>query len=252
MQNETKKDRHPVWRDGWEMSESSLTARIRARRQEEETKKGERALIEDLENDLEEQDREDYNRRCNPIFQRSPQGQLQDEYEGYEYESEVFPNLKMVSPQYALLMSFLIPVIVMVLIFIQRGIFPFGEESFLRTDMYHQYAPFFSEFRYKLTHGGSLLYSWDVGMGVNFAALFAYYLASPLNWLILLCPAKYVIEFMTISIVVKIGLCGWSMAYYLRHHCKTQDLESYFSAFFMHCQDIWRRTAGISCGSTVS
>lgn len=232
MQNETKKDRHPVWRDGWEMSESSLTARIRARRQEEETKKGERALIEDLENDLEEQDREDYNRRCNPIFQRSPQGQLQDEYEGYEYESEVFPNLKMVSPQYALLMSFLIPVIVMVLIFIQRGIFPFGEESFLRTDMYHQYAPFFSEFRYKLTHGGSLLYSWDVGMGVNFAALFAYYLASPLNWLILLCPAKYVIEFMTISIVVKIGLCGWSMAYYLRHHCKTQDFGIVFFGIF--------------------
>ncbi|MEI3186978.1 MAG: YfhO family protein [Lachnospiraceae bacterium] len=46
----------------------------------------------------------------------------------------------------------------------------------------------------------------------SICALFAYYLASPLNWLILLCPAKYVIEFMTISIVVKIGLCGWSIA----------------------------------------
>lgn len=44
--------------------------------------------------------------------------------------------------------------------------------------MYHQYAPFFSEFRHKLLSGESLLYSWDVGMGVNFAALYAYYLAS--------------------------------------------------------------------------
>ena len=86
----------------------------------------------------------------------------------------------------------------MIIIFIQRGIFPFGEESFLRTDMYHQYAPFFSEFQHKLRTGGSLLYSWDVGMGVNFAALYAYYLASPLNWLvILLCPKKLIIEFMT-------------------------------------------------------
>ena len=54
--------------------------------------------------------------------------------------------------------------------------------------MYHQYAPFFSEFQYKLTHGGSLLYSWDIGMGVNFSALYAYYLASPFNWLLVLCP----------------------------------------------------------------
>ena len=58
--------------------------------------------------------------------------------------------------------------------------------------MYHQYAPFFSEFQHKLRTGGSLLYSWDVGMGVNFAALYAYYLASPLNWLVILCPKAYI------------------------------------------------------------
>ena len=40
-------------------------------------------------------------------------------------------------------LSFIIPVFIMILIFIQRGIFPFGDESFLRTDMYHQFAPFF-------------------------------------------------------------------------------------------------------------
>ena len=86
----------------------------------------------------------------------------------------------------ALIAAFVIPMVIMLLIFVQRGIFPFGEETFLRTDMYHQYAPFFSEFQYKLTHGGSLLYSWDVGMGVNFSALYAYYLASPFNWLLIL------------------------------------------------------------------
>ena len=71
--------------------------------------------------------------------------------------------------------AFFVPIIVMVVIFMQRGIFPFGQESFLRTDMYHQYAPFFSEFQYKLKNGGSLLYSWDIGLGVNFAALYAYF-----------------------------------------------------------------------------
>ena len=65
-------------------------------------------------------------------------------------------------PRDGLLAAFLIPVVIMILIFVQRGIFPFGDYSFLRTDMYHQYAPFFSEFHHKLRTGGSLLYSWDV------------------------------------------------------------------------------------------
>lgn len=132
----------------------------------------------------------------------------------------------------ALIAAFAIPVVIMLIIFVQRGIFPFGEESFLRTDMYHQYAPFFSEFQYKLTHGGSLLYSWEVGMGVNFSALYAYYLASPFNWLLILCPRGLVIEFMTYQIVLKIGLCGLTMAYYLRKHCRTNDFGVAFFGIF--------------------
>ncbi|MDO5550640.1 MAG: YfhO family protein, partial [Lachnospiraceae bacterium] len=135
----------------------------------------------------------------------------------------------LIKPLDGVIASFLVPVLVMIIIFIQRGIFPFGEESFLRTDMYHQYAPFFSEFQYKLTHGGSLLYSWDVGMGVNFAALYAYYLASPFNWLLILCPKKLIIEFMTYMIVLKIGLSGLAMNGYLRKHYQT---ERFGTAFF--------------------
>ncbi|MDO5417298.1 MAG: YfhO family protein [Lachnospiraceae bacterium] len=135
----------------------------------------------------------------------------------------------LIRPKDGYIAAFLVPVLVMIIIFIQREIFPFGEESFLRTDMYHQYAPFFSEFQHKLTHGGSLLYSWDVGMGVNFAALYAYYLASPFNWLLILCPKNLIIEFMTYLIVIKIGLAGLSMTWYLRKHYRT---ESFGAAFF--------------------
>ncbi|MEY8352935.1 YfhO family protein [Lachnospiraceae bacterium 54-53] len=138
----------------------------------------------------------------------------------------------LIRPSDGLMAAFFVPVALMIIIFAQRGIFPFGEESFLRTDMYHQYAPFFSEFRYKLTHGGSLLYSWDVGMGVNFAALYAYYLASPLNWLIVFCPRRYIIEFMTYMIVFKIGLSGLSFAWYLRRHNRTSDFGIAFFGIF--------------------
>ena len=132
----------------------------------------------------------------------------------------------------ALLVSFAVPVIVMIIIFIQRGIFPFGEQSYLRTDLYHQYAPFFSEFRWKLTEGRSLLYSWDVGLGVNFSAIYAYYLASPVNWLIFLCPKKYIIEFMTCMIVVKTALCGVTMTWYLQKRSRCFHFHSAFFGIF--------------------
>ena len=138
----------------------------------------------------------------------------------------------LIRPIDGLLAAFWIPVVIMIIIFIQRGIFPFGDNSFLRTDMYHQYAPFFSEFHHKLRTGGSLLYSWDVGGGVNFAALYAYYLASPVNWLVVLCPKAYIIEFMTYMIVFKIGLSGLTFAWYLRKHGRAGDFGAAFFGIF--------------------
>ncbi len=141
-------------------------------------------------------------------------------------------DVHILRPGDSLLAAFFVPVLVLVVIFAQRGIFPFGEECFLRTDMYHQYAPFFSEFQYKLTHGGSLLYSWDIGMGVNFSALYVYYLASPMNWLVALCPRQFLIEFMTVLIVIKTGLSGLFFTWYLRKHTGTREFGSCFFGIF--------------------
>ena len=87
------------------------------------------------------------------------------------------------------MLSFLLPLVTMLLIFIVKGIFPFGQESFLRTDLYHQYAPFLREFQAKLQSFSSLNYSFNIGLGVNFTSLIAYYLASPLNFFVILFPA---------------------------------------------------------------
>jgi len=73
----------------------------------------------------------------------------------------------------------------------------------------------------KLRSGESLMYSWTIGLGADFVSLFAYYLASPLNWFILLCPKGYVIEFMSILMILRISLCGLTFAYYLKKHFHT-------------------------------
>lgn len=131
------------------------------------------------------------------------------------------------------LLSFLIPILIMLLLFIVRRIYPFGDESFLHSDMYHQYMPFFSEFLHKLREGGSLLYSWNIGMGENFLALYVYYLASPFNWLALLVPHDLLMEFMSYLIIVKIGLCSLTFAVYLRRHfCTSHPAVLFFSCFY--------------------
>ena len=90
-----------------------------------------------------------------------------------------------------LLAAFLIPLLISVIICIDHEVYPFGERCLLQVDMYHQYCPFFTEFVDKLRSGESLMYSWTIGLGADFVSLFAYYLASPLNWFILLCPKGY-------------------------------------------------------------
>lgn len=133
----------------------------------------------------------------------------------------------------ALIAAFIVPVVIMLIIYAERGIFPFGDRAYLRTDLYHQYAPFLSEFKYKLNSGGSLFHSWDVGMGVNFSAIYAYYLASPFNWIVALVPRAYVIEFISVQIIFKTGLCGLTMAYYLSKHSENSNFApALFGIFY--------------------
>ncbi|MBQ4308658.1 MAG: YfhO family protein, partial [Lachnospiraceae bacterium] len=70
-------------------------------------------------------------------------------------------------PRSLYLLAFLIPVLIMLAAFIVKGIYPFGPHMFLRTDLYHQYAPFTAEFLNKLQSGGSLAWSWNIGGGTN-------------------------------------------------------------------------------------
>ena len=120
------------------------------------------------------------------------------------------------------IIAFVIPLIIMTALYIAREIYPFGNNCYLRSDMYHQYAPFFSELWNKLRHGESLTYSWDIGMGTKFTALYAYYLASHSNWFIVLFPQKYMIEIMNVIIILKLCLSSLTFTYYISKHFNTR------------------------------
>ncbi len=136
------------------------------------------------------------------------------------------------SKQKLYIVSFALPFVTMLILFAINKIFPFGDRSFLNIDMYHQYFPFLTEFFHKLRNGDSLFYSWNAGIGSNLIALYAYYLASPINWLCVLVPEAYLMEFMSYLVIVKIGLCGLTTAIYLSNHFKTERISVAFFALF--------------------
>ena len=92
------------------------------------------------------------------------------------------------------LFAFLIPILVFMIAFIAEGVWPFGDRAVTIIDSFHQYVPFFSELHDKVMHGESLLYSWHGGLGFNFLAVMAYYIASPLNILLVIFPAALMRE----------------------------------------------------------
>lgn len=112
--------------------------------------------------------------------------------------------------------AFAMPFTAIVVLMIAVGAVPFGNMSLLYSDMWHQYFPFFKAFREALLSGESLLYSWNVGMGMDYLGLIAYYLASPLNLLSVLIPESWVLPYFSLLMPVKLGLASVFFATFLK------------------------------------
>ena len=128
--------------------------------------------------------------------------------------------------------AFVVPVLILLLVYIIRGVFPFGDKIYVRMDFYHQYAPFLKEFCNRIRDGESLLYAWELGLGTNYWAHYAYYLASPVNWLLVLVPDAFIIEAMNVSMVFRAGIAGACFVYFLKEDRKEKLEMAVFGIFY--------------------
>ncbi len=132
--------------------------------------------------------------------------------------------------------AFAIPVVGMLVLMIIAEVTPFGTASMLYSDNYHQYYPFFRAFRATLRSGGSLLYNWDVGLGLDYLGLISYYLASPLNLLSVLVPEKWLLSFYTLLFPVRMGFASLFFAIFLKKLFGKSDLSiAVFGSFYGMC-----------------
>ena len=135
-----------------------------------------------------------------------------------------------------LIFAFAIPFLGMLFVMLVSGYEPFGEYSMLYSDMYHQYYPFFVEFRRVLRSGGSLIYNWSVGMGMDYLGLVSYYLASPLNLLSVLVPEGLVLEYFSLMMPMKLGFAGLFFAVFLKRIFGKNDISlSLFGGLYGLC-----------------
>ena len=135
-----------------------------------------------------------------------------------------------------LAMAFAIPFVGMLFVMLISQYEPFGKYAILYSDMYHQYYPFFVAFRKALLSGESLLWSWSVGLGMDYLGLIAYYLASPLNLLSILVPEGWLLEFFALLVPVRLGLASLFFAIFLKEMFGRYDWSiSVFGSFYGLC-----------------
>ncbi|HPJ22411.1 MAG TPA: YfhO family protein, partial [Clostridia bacterium] len=94
-------------------------------------------------------------------------------------------NLK---KNYVYLLIFLIPVLILVLVYAVRKVYPFGSNSVLVLDLNAQYIYYYEAFRDAVLGDKSLLYSFGRTLGGEFVGIYAYYLASPFSLILLIFP----------------------------------------------------------------
>ena len=125
---------------------------------------------------------------------------------------------------------------VMVLVYFCYDLIPFGDMTILRMDLYHQYGPLFAELYDRITSGGSLLYSWESGLGGSFLGNFLNYMSSPLSWIILLFGHENITEAISTMILLKAVLSACTFSYYLKHSFRRNDITiSAFGVLYAFC-----------------
>ena len=133
--------------------------------------------------------------------------------------------------------SLAFPILLLAIVYAALGFWPIGDRCMLTLDMNAQYIYYFEQIRDVLTGQESLIYTFERSLGGEFLGYYAYYLASPLSWLVCLFPARLIVEAVTVILMLKAGLSGFFFAYYLEKTRKTTDMYgiTMFSTMYALC-----------------
>ena len=142
-----------------------------------------------------------------------------------------------------ILITFFISLITVSFIYILQKIAPFGENSMLDVDFFHQYGPLLNELYDRVKQGENLLFSFNTGGGIPFYKNFLNYLSSPFNILLLLFKKENIIVGYSVIIGLKVVFAATNMSIFLKKVFKKDSfllpvfsilysLSGYFCAYY--------------------
>ncbi len=109
-----------------------------------------------------------------------------------------------------------LPALLMYLIYVAKALYPFGDGSVLVLDLNAQYVWFFEALRNFAKGDASLLYSFSRALGGEFMGMYAYYIASPLSYIVCLFPKERMLEGLLTLFLLKTAICGGTFSYYMK------------------------------------
>ena len=121
------------------------------------------------------------------------------------------------------ILAFILPIIIIASIFLLRKIGVNSNRTILFSDMFSQYLGYFGKLKEVLSGDGSIFYAFNKSIGGNTIGLFAYYLGSPLNLIILLFPKELLANAILTIYLIKIGICSLTLAIYINKVYKKND-----------------------------
>lgn len=135
-----------------------------------------------------------------------------------------------------IVISFFATAATMLIVYLITQVFPFGDNTVLRMDLYHQYGPLFAELYDKIFSGGKLTYSWASGLGSCFLGNYFNYLSSPIGAIIVFFGHEHIPEAIGAMVLIKAALSASTFAYYLKKSQRTHSCVSVaFSMLYAFC-----------------
>lgn len=116
----------------------------------------------------------------------------------------------------------ILPAVLVFLMYLAKCLHPFGDGCVLVLDLNGQYVWFFEALRNFVRGDASLLYSFSRALGGEFLGIYAYYIASPLSFLVCLFPKDRMLEALLALFMLKASLCGLTFGYYMHKTLKVR------------------------------
>ncbi|MGQ7347617.1 glycosyltransferase PgfM1 [Streptococcus suis] len=115
------------------------------------------------------------------------------------------------------IVSSTLPMLIMLVVWLCIGIYPFGSKSLMAVDFGQQYISFYGFLKTTILSGdwSGFLYSFTKSLGGDMLGVLAYYLLSPFNLIYVITPLSQFSLAVFLTIWLRYGAIGMSFAYLL-------------------------------------